>query len=108
MRWRDQGWGNSKGRFWIEHWRGGELVSECMDMFPTAPHVESEAIFVTSNPEHSLLKGTRSGDYLRYCYNVGGGGGHQLVIRDFRAVVVCRRTAVVEGAPPSIPPPPIE
>jgi hypothetical protein len=93
---------------WVELWRGGERVVECMDMFPVAPHDESRVEFSTANLEHCLLKGTRSGDFFRYMYNVGGGGGHELKINDFRAVVVCRRTAVVEGDPPAIPPPPIE
>lgn len=90
MVWRDQGWGNRKGELWIDLVRSGEIIlrGNKPRMFPIAPHHDEKVEFVTSNPAYPLLAATTKGDVFRIQYNVGGGGGHQLHIKDFSIKVL--------------------
>ena len=84
-RWRDQGWGNRKGKLWVigRHrsapvddtlpFRGGRVVCESL----AAPHT-------TEQQKLSFLASPMEGEVYQLWYRVGGGGGHQLHMFDGR------------------------
>ena len=94
--WRDQGYGNRKGMLWVQLVRGDEVLADSLEDFPTlAPHVsgpigvmESETSLIKN---HSVVNLSRPGDKLRFMINVGGGGGHQLKLRNFKAKVELKK-----------------
>ena len=94
--WRDQGFGNRKGMLWAQLIRGDEVLADSLEDFPTlAPHVagpiglmHSEALLIKNHPVVNL---SRPGDKLRFMINVGGGGGHQLKLRNFKAKVELKK-----------------
>lgn len=88
FRWRDQGWGNRKGRVWIigrpsdgrpaandKRFHGGRIVCES----PLAPHD-------VSAQKLSFL--TLEGEIYQMWYRAGAGGGHQLMLLDGRLQTV--------------------
>merc|ERR1740139_36910 len=70
--WKDQGWGNAKGRIRAVLRRGGEELGT-EDLFGIAGHS-----FTTATFQSATLAGTRpqTGDTIAFEYHVGGGGGH--------------------------------
>ena len=94
--WRDQGYGNRKGMLWVQLVRGEEVLVDSREDFPTlAPHVtgpvgmmKSEVLLIKN---HSLVNLSRPGDKLRFMINVGGGGGHKLKVRNFKAKVELKK-----------------
>ena len=96
FRWKDQGYGNRKGMLWVQLMRGDEVVADSREDFPTlAPHVagpigvmEPAATLIKN---HSVVNLSRPGDRLRFMVNVGGGGGHQLKVRNFKAKVELKK-----------------
>jgi hypothetical protein len=82
--WKDQGYGGQKGRVVACVMRDGiELQRE--DCFGIAQHSE---VAVSYTIEDTLLTVAQPGDELRFLYNVGGGGGHELFITNFSATVL--------------------
>ena len=94
--WRDQGFGNRKGMLWVQLVRGDEVLADSREDFPTlAPHVAGpigmmhpEVLLIKN---HSVLNLSRPGDKLRFMISVGGGGGHQLKLRNFKAKVELKK-----------------
>ena len=94
--WRDQGFGNRKGMLWVQLVRGEEVLADSLEDFPTlAPHVagpigvmQSEVLLIKNHPVVNL---SRPGDKLRFMINVGGGGGHKLKLRNFKAKVELKK-----------------
>lgn len=71
---KDQGWGNRKGRIFIRQDKNennyqGDIVAEA----PLIAHEEKE-MYLEFRPEQ--------GQKYTMCYVIGGGGGHELYIRD--------------------------
>ena len=103
--WNDQGWGNRKGelfvrlmrsvegeekRSWWPHKRAPRVetqVAERRDFFGLAEHRETNARLGMDDGE-SVVASARSGDWYRFMRRVGGGGGHELIVRGFRAVAM--------------------
>ena len=99
--WKDQGWGNRKGELFVrlmrpdpgEHPEKGKdegsrnMVAERRDFFGLAEHTETSARLEMDGTE-SVVGGARCGDWYRFMRRVGGGGGHELIVRGFRAVVM--------------------
>lgn len=85
--WKDQGFGNRKGQIWLKLVRNGNMVKETKPtLCGVADHFWHDVdIHVTS--KNPVVKEFKPGD--RYCFmrNVGGGGGHELHVRNFKAVV---------------------
>lgn len=87
--WQDQGWGNRKGELFLKLMRpvaDGEpiQIAKYRKLFGIAEHKEK-----TSEVEiqrHPVVKETKPGDFYRFMRNVGGGGGHELKVKNFRAV----------------------
>ena len=103
--WKDQGWGNLKGEIFVRlmrpskeaksrlPWskkRDPEVVAEKRRVFGIAKHREEDANTEITND--SILKLAEPGDFYRFMRNVGGGGGHTLTVKKFRAVATLTQT----------------
>lgn len=96
--WRDQGWGNRKGELFLRLMRRqnveaesghgskeGVMVAERRDLFGLAEHAETSADKELKESE-GVVSQARPGDWYRFMRRAGGGGGHRLCVRGFRAV----------------------
>lgn len=113
--WQDQGWGNKKGRVRVLLLRGGEPLLE-EDAFGLCgePERSSNLMLVSRpfGPQSPVVTQARPGDVFQFEYLVGGGGGHQLKIRNFVAELSSvgpapagsRAAAQVEPPPPWLAP----
>ena len=77
--WRDQGWGNRKGKVWVLRER---------DRAPNDHGISSEDVRCMKGPaphavahEHMAFR-PRAGEEYDFWYSVGGGGGHRLYIHN--------------------------
>ena len=84
FRWKDQGFGNRKGMVWIELLRASEVIATSHEDYHfIAPHeYENKEVVITNHP---VVDNIRKGDILEFKINVGGGGGHRLFLKDFKA-----------------------
>jgi len=110
MAWWDQGYGNRKGQVWLKLYRPRKnnkqaiLITEMNpNRFGIAPHQKPpkmpqekfvlNGIEFENNAEDVLIqtdeivKLAQPGDYFEIMKNVGGGGGHNLYIRNFKLKV---------------------
>lgn len=91
--WRDQGWGNRKGRFWVvarnqdrdtidrhSEWCGG--FGEGNEEVCVTPHAAPHAL-----ESGKLVFVPVPGKEYHLWHVVGGGGGHQLVVQDLQVCV---------------------
>ena len=63
-----------------------QIVTEDKNIFDIAPHEEQKAVkILTSNDD--IVSNAQSGDYFRFMKNVGGGGGHRLVVTEFNVIM---------------------
>ena len=83
--WRDQGWGNRKGRLRLELVRGDAVVASFMDL-GDAEHVSTRRILLADAGEE-IVSMYRPGDKFRCSYKVGGGGGHSLIVQDMQVTL---------------------
>lgn len=76
FRYKDQGWGNRKGRVHItERNAGDENIGRIVKSSPIAKHHEEKC---------ELVFRSKRGFSYGLCYQVGGGGGHKLFVRDIK------------------------
>ena len=86
--WKDQGWGNRKGSIYIQLMRPKRnsddptVVTQHFDLLGTAPH-EMEKVVKVLSIEDPIIDMIEPGDYFRFMKNVGGGGGHRLIVKNF-------------------------
>ena len=85
LKWKDQGWGNRKGDIFLTLVRDKEVVAEKYNPLGLAPHKEEEA--KTELINDPIVTEVREGDYYKFSKNPGGGGGHQLTVKNYRVVV---------------------
>ena len=77
--WRDQGWGNRKGKVWVLRER---------DRAPNDHGISSEDVRCMKGPaphtvaQESMAFRPRAGEEYAIWYSVGGGGGHRLYIHN--------------------------
>ena len=89
VNWKDQGWGNRKGRLMVKlvrHKYGKkEVIAENNNMFGIAGHewAESSCFFVND----PLVKSAQPGDFYSFERNAGGGGGHSLHVQKFTVIL---------------------
>ena len=86
--WEDQGFGNRKGELFVHLMRpsctGKPLqIAEHRQLFGIAEHYEKTAHKVLGREDPIIAK-SRKGDFYRFMRNAGGGGGHQLKVKNFR------------------------
>ncbi|KAH3757312.1 hypothetical protein Pelo_10848 [Pelomyxa schiedti] len=78
---KDQGWGNLKGKLYLHVTEAG--VARNVDMHPdTVPHEWTDMTFTTP----ADFRVAPNGSVEFYC-SVGGGGGHELFVENFRAEI---------------------
>ena len=63
-----------------------KIIAEDLDLFDIAPHDEESCTKVLTGKD-SILINALPGDYIRFMKNVGGGGGHRLIVNEFRALI---------------------
>ena len=97
MRWRDQGYGNRKGRVWMQLMRSDEKLAEKMDIFGIASHEWEEVR--AKIEDHDLLKLSKKGDSYRFMENTGGGGGHSLHVENFKVILIWESLSLDEEVP---------
>ena len=105
VRWRDQGYGNKKGEIFVKLMRPevghsdptppstsraleDEQITEIAErrqLFGIAEHYWKREHTVIC--DHPVVSKARPGDFYRFMRYVGGGGGHELRVRNFRVVV---------------------
>ena len=87
FKWKDQGSGYRKGKIWLQIIRGMEKILETSkSLFGTAPH-SYENVNQNLTRNDSVVSEFRPGDHFRFMRNIGGGGGHSLHVRNFKALV---------------------
>jgi len=94
--WKDQGWGNLKGQLELQLWRPGSPKNslepiETLCLFGIAKH-HWESIRVELSPAlptctnqrdaASFFEAVKEGDVIQLWRYVGGGGGHELFVRN--------------------------
>ena len=87
VEWRDQGWGNRKGRLAVALVRGQseEVVAlKGTGGLGVAPHRLGKATAEVN--EDKVVTQARPGNFYRFFGNAGGGGGHELVVKNFKAI----------------------
>lgn len=90
VKWRDQGWGNRKGEIFLQLMRPtdsreDEMIVEKRQVFGIAEHDEVKVR--TDLRGEPVVTLARPGDFYRFMRNAGGGGGHQLIVSNFRVIV---------------------
>ena len=78
---KDQGWGNRKSRLLLYLVRDGERVAY-IDLFGVFTHNWKDE-HVNLGRDNDITKAWKQGDTLQLRYCVGGGGGHQIFVREF-------------------------
>lgn len=87
--WRDQGWGNRKGCFYLYLMRpvaNGKPIQIAVhgNLFGIAEHYEKSAKVAIHR--HPVVTEAKPRDFHRFMRRAGGGEGHELRVRNFRAV----------------------
>ena len=87
FKWKDQGHSRRKGRIWLQIIRRVEMILEITKTFlGIAPH-DWEKVNIHLTREDAIVREFRPGDHFRFMRFIGGGGGHSLHVRDFKALV---------------------
>ena len=85
--WNDQGWGNRKGELFVQLVRGEEIVAERRELFGIAAHSEKSGEIELLRSE-KVVSNAQPADRYRFMRRVGGGGGHTLTVRGFKALAI--------------------
>ena len=81
FKWKDQGWGNHKGRVAVKVMNGTDEVFQ-IDDWSVAPH-EKQTVSVMYAEDHYFVNNLVAGCRFELWYIVGGGGLHSLEVEDF-------------------------
>lgn len=86
FRWRDQGWGNQKGKLRIRLLGDNDTIDveeiASSPIYSEAPHTYEEAEIYTFQSNHGLVRKCKVGRTYVIEAMVGGGGGHELYVKD--------------------------
>ncbi|XP_028408790.1 uncharacterized protein LOC114531355 [Dendronephthya gigantea] len=89
VQWKDQGWGNRKGRLMVKLMRRdsgqNKVIAENNNMFGIAEHkMKSDTCKIV---DHPVIKLSEPGDFYSFERNAGGGGGHTLTVKEFSVLL---------------------
>eukprot|EP01129_Flabellula_baltica_P005748 TRINITY_DN20_c0_g1_i3.p1 TRINITY_DN20_c0_g1~~TRINITY_DN20_c0_g1_i3.p1 ORF type:complete len:131 (-),score=27.76 TRINITY_DN20_c0_g1_i3:14-406(-) len=84
INWKDQGFGNQKGRVFLSVTRDGSAVIERHSVFGVAAHEWEDQTVELNASNLPDIANIRGGDVVELSYYVGGGGGHKLYIDSFK------------------------
>ncbi len=88
VEWKDQGWGNRKGRLMVKLIRrdsGEKVIVENNNIFGIADHEWTKSSCkLVDNP---VVRLAEPGDFYRFERNAGGGGGHSLSVKNFTVLL---------------------
>eukprot|EP00928_Gymnodinium_smaydae_P043318 TRINITY_DN2904_c0_g1_i1.p1 TRINITY_DN2904_c0_g1~~TRINITY_DN2904_c0_g1_i1.p1 ORF type:complete len:662 (+),score=83.96 TRINITY_DN2904_c0_g1_i1:32-1987(+) len=111
--WKDQGWGNMKGKIEVRLCRNQNQIVCLSDVFGTCGEGGNRGQFDGVNRTFSssdrLIASASPGDMFVFLYRVGGGGGHELYIRNFAASAtlapISADVSMEASSPIDLPPP---
>ena len=72
------------------------MIAERTNMFEIAPHNWQDAEATTSG--HNVIRFSKEGDFYRFMRSAGGGGGHSLSVRNFKATLIFHSPSACESA----------
>ena len=87
MKWKGQGWGNRKGKIFVSLVRGRleQIVAERRGPLGIVPHEwRSPAVKLE---EDKVVTEAKQRDFYRFTRNADGGGGHELNVKNFKAIL---------------------
>ena len=86
VEWKDQGWGNRKGQIFVSlvQGRSKQIVAERLQPLGIALHHWDTATAELTDDQ--IVTQAQQGDFYRFTRNAGGGGGHELKVKNFRAI----------------------
>ena len=93
--WKDQGWGNRKGRLMVKLMRpvaGQEtpkVIAENNNLFGIAEHNWADAECKLVNDP--IVQLSEPNDFYSFERNAGGGGGHSLHVKNFAVILELSR-----------------
>jgi hypothetical protein len=79
--WKDQGWGNQKGAMLLQLVRNGAVLFGVDLASQPAKHEWEHGILEIESG--SFIENAQPGDKIQIQRYVGGGGGHELFVRNF-------------------------
>lgn len=88
--WKDQDWGNKKGRLRVKLMRDGKgvVVQDLFGVCRSNDKKDWKFARRELSAKDPVVAEAGTGDVLQVEYLVGGGGGHSLHIRDFKCTIV--------------------
>lgn len=97
--WKDQGWGNQKGRLRLVVVRKGSAIASVdLSRDQMASHYWEHRKVVIDHPQ--FLAAIQSGDVFRVQAVIGGGGGHELFVTNVTLVFAVKDFVDVEPEQP--------
>ena len=79
--------GVKMGQVWLQLVRSNQVVEDNREeYFALAPHtMQRREVLVDLHP---VVTRAKRGDLIRVMRNTGGGGGHQLTVKDFKMILL--------------------
>ena len=84
LTWKDQGFGNRKGQIYVILMRKHKKIAESHSWIGLALHEEETKSAELS--DHAVVTEARPGDRYTVMRNAGGGGGHRLIVNNFKLI----------------------
>jgi len=97
---KDQGWGYKKGAVFAVLWRGMDVVAR-NQLGHICEHEWTENSGVVG-PAEDVLALYQPGDELGIAYTCGGGGGHEIYIRNLVVDFSCDGPALLNDVPNTV------
>lgn len=91
MKWKDQGWGLRKGKIQLRIIRHSEIVLETEPGLCGLAKHDWEEVIIHLTEEDDVVKKFKPGDHFQIMRDIGGGGGHQLIVQKFKLVIKLKK-----------------
>ena len=93
MKWKDQRWGNRKGKVWLQIIRNSEMILETEPGLCGLANHSFEEVNIHLTREDNIVKEYKPGDQFRIMRNIGGGGGHRLFVQNFKLIIKLKKNS---------------